>query len=153
MECKEMISKIISVNNVNSSTSFDRLNFYRWEVTPICLQYSSTGHVEQCGNLPVKMFFPKGIRSRLMSIHFCLGTFCSSCNMVCLGEADGIKPHRFVTLCTCTSTLIAACLCAPPSAKLAHLGPAPFNAISFSKSAGSSPLNWWMAALETRMMV
>ena len=113
-----MISKIISANNVNSSTSLDGMNFYLWVVTPICLQYSSTGHVEQCDNPPVQICFPNGISKRLMSIHFSFGTFCSNCNIVCSGEADWIKPHRFVTLCTCKSTLIATCLCARVIAQL-----------------------------------
>ena len=148
-----MISKIISANNVNSSTSLDVTDCHLWVVTPICLQYSSTGQVEQCGNLPVQICFPKGISKRLMSIHFSFGTFCSNCNIVCSGEAELIKHQRFVTRCTCTSTLMAACLYATPSARLAHFGPTPFNSVSFSKSAGSSPLYCSIAALEIPIMV
>ena len=58
----------------------------RWRVTPTCRQYSSTGHVEHFGRCPVQMCFPNGTSSRLISIQYLRGSFCSSARIVASGD-------------------------------------------------------------------
>lgn len=59
---------------------------YRCLTTPICRQYSSTGHVEHFGNRPVQMCLPNGTSSRLVSTQYSRGSFSSRARIVPSGD-------------------------------------------------------------------
>src|SRR5438876_2595256 len=119
--------------------SASRFPSQRCAVTPTCRQYSSTGHTEHFGRLPVHTCFPNGTSSRLISTQYLRGSRSSSTRRVASGEGAVTKPHLLVTRWTWMSTLISVAPQAIPRVRFAHFGPTPRKDVITSKSHGSSP--------------